>query len=181
MPDDTFERTSPDLGDGRDDVGAVADASVADELRADNASELEAQRDRYLRLAAEYDNYRKRTARETQQARARGQGDLIKGLLDSLDDLDRIAHLDAQTTDARTVIDGVAMVEKNLFKALAGVGIETIDPLEMPFDPNLHEAVSTIAAESPDEDHIVAQVYQRGYMLNGQLLRPARVVVKQYQ
>jgi len=185
MADDTFERTSPDLGDsradGRGDAGATADASVADELRADQSSELEAQRDRYLRLAAEYDNYRKRTARETQQARSRGQGDLIKGMLDSLDDLSRFAHLDPASTDPKTVIDGAAMVEKNLFKALAGAGIEIIDPVEMPFDPNLHEAVSTVAAESPDEDHIVAQVYQRGYMLNGQLLRPARVVVKQYQ
>jgi len=102
-------------------------------------------------------------------------------MLDSLDDLDRFAHLDASTTDSKTVIDGVALVEKNLFKALTNAGIETINPVEMPFDPNLHEAVSTIAAESPDEDHMVAQVYQRGYMLNGQLLRPARVVVKQYQ
>lgn len=182
MADDTFERTSPDLGDGRNDAGAATDdTSVSDELRADNASELEAHRDRYLRLAAEYDNYRKRTAREAQQARTRGQGDLIKGLLDSLDDLDRFAHLDAATTDAKTVIDGVAMVEKNLFKALTGAGVETINPVEMPFDPNLHEAVTTVAAASPDEDHMVAQVYQRGYMLNGQLLRPARVVVKQYQ
>ena len=177
MADDTFERTTPDMAD----TGPATDAPVADELRADTVSELEAQRDRYLRLAAEYDNYRKRTAKETQQARARGQGDLIKGMLDSLDDLDRFAHLDASSTDSKTVIDGVALVEKNLFKALTNAGIETINPVEMPFDPNLHEAVSTIAAESPDEDHMVAQVYQRGYMLNGQLLRPARVVVKQYQ
>lgn len=180
MPDDTFERTSPDLGP-EGDSGAATDAPVAEELAADRASELEAQRDRYLRLAAEYDNYRKRTAREAQQARTRGQGDLIKGMLDSLDDLNRFAHLDAATTDAKTVIDGVELVERNLSKALANVGIETIDPVEMPFDPNLHEAVSTIGTSSPEEDHIVAQVYQRGYMLNGQLLRPARVVVKQYQ
>lgn len=185
MADDTFERTSPDLDDGRNDgrgdAAPMADASVADELQADNASELEAQRDRYLRLAAEYDNYRKRTAREAQQARTRGQGDLIKTMLDSLDDLDRFTHLDPATTDAKTVIDGAAMVEKNLFKALTTAGVEVINPVELPFDPNLHEAVSTVAAESPDEDHMIAQVYQRGYMLNGQLLRPARVVVKQYQ
>jgi len=142
---------------------------------------LEAQKERYLRLAAEYENYRKRTAREAQQASARGQGELIKRLLDSLDDLGRVAHLDPAATDAATVVDGVALVERNLLKALAGVGVEVIDPVELPFDPNLHEAVSTQAAEAPDEDHMVAQVYQRGYLLNGQLLRPARVVVKQYQ
>lgn len=141
----------------------------------------EAQRERYLRLAAEFDNYRKRTAKEAQQARARGQGDLIKLLLDSLDDLSRFAHVDPAVTDCATLVQGVDMVEKNMMKAFASVGVEVIDPVELPFDPNLHEAVSTQAAATPDEDHMVAQVYQRGYMLNGQLLRPARVVVKQYQ
>ncbi len=142
---------------------------------------LEAQRDRYLRLAAEYDNYRKRTAKEAQQARARGQGDLIKMLLDSLDDLSRFAHVDPAVTDCATLVTGVEMVERNILKALTSVGVEVIDPLELPFDPNLHEAVSTQAADTPDEDHMVAQVFQRGYLLNGQLIRPARVVVKQYQ
>ncbi len=142
---------------------------------------LEAERERYMRLAAEFDNYRKRTAKEAQQARTRGQGDLIKQLLDSVDDLTRFAHVDPATTDCATLVTGVEMVEKNLMKVLAGAGVEVINPVELPFDPNLHEAVSTQAAETPDEDHMVAQVYQRGYMLNGQLLRPARVVVKQYQ
>jgi molecular chaperone GrpE len=138
------------------------------------------QRERYLRLAAEYDNYRKRTAREVQQASARGQADIIRHLLTSLDDLSRFAHVDPAATDPAALVQGVAMVEKNVLKALTDAGVEVVDPLELPFDPNLHEAVSTVAAESPDEDHMVAQVFQRGYILKGQLLRPARVVVKQY-
>lgn len=151
----------------------------ADEVR--DLDPLEAQKERYLRLAAEYDNYRKRTAKESAQASVRGQAELLRGILGALDDLDRFAHVDPATTDASAVVQGVAMVEKNIFKALLGVGVEVINPVELPFDPNLHEAVSTVAAESPDEDHMVAQVYQRGYLLKGQLLRPARVVVKQYQ
>ena len=161
-----------------------SDPAVTDDSTATDAGEigpLEAQRERYMRLAAEFDNYRKRTAKEAQQARARGQGDLIKTLLDSVDDLTRFAHVDPATTDCATLVTGVEMVEKNILKALTAVGVEVIDPVELPFDPNLHEAVSTQAAESPDEDHMVGQVYQRGYMLNGQLLRPARVIVKQYQ
>ncbi len=142
---------------------------------------LEAQRDRYMRLAEEYDNYRKRTAKEVQQAAARGQGEFIKLLLGSLDDLSRFAHVDPAVTDCATLVTGVELVERNIMKALTSVGVEVIDPIELPFDPNLHEAVSTQAAATPDEDHMVGQVYQRGYMLNGQLLRPARVVVKQYQ
>jgi molecular chaperone GrpE len=160
------------------DATAAAQAGTADP--AELQRELEDARDRYLRLAAEFDNYRKRTSNEAQQLRSRGQGELIKTLLDSLDDLARFAHLDPAQTDAKTVVEGAAMVEKNLHKALARAGVEVIDPLELPFDPNLHEAVSTAPAEIPEEDHMVGQVYQRGYMLNGQLLRPARVVVKQY-
>lgn len=158
-------------------TGALAD--TAEDADADIGA-LEAQRDRYLRLAADYDNYRRRTAKEAQQAQTRGQAELIKKLLDSLDDLTRFAHVDPETTDPATIVEGISMIEKNMLKALTNVGVEVIDPLELPFDPNLHEAVSTEAAESPDEDHMVGQVYQRGYMLNGQLLRPARVVVKQY-
>lgn len=178
-----FDNDSDELG--TDDTGQnPADTAAQDDVQRGDVGEigaLEAQRDRYLRLAAEYDNYRKRTAKEAQQARARGQGDLIKLLLDSLDDLARFAHVDPAVTDCATLVTGVEMVERNFMKALTSVGVEVIDPVELPFDPNLHEAVSTQPAESPDEDHMVAQVYQRGYMLNGQLLRPARVVVKQYQ
>jgi molecular chaperone GrpE len=164
-------------------VQAPSDPTVPGDQAGDvkETGVLEAERERYMRLAAEFDNYRKRTAKEAQQARARGQGDLIKQLLDSVDDLTRFAHVDPATTDCSTLVTGVEMVEKNVMKVLAGVGVEMINPVELPFDPNLHEAVSTQAADTPDEDHMVAQVYQRGYMLNGQLLRPARVVVKQYQ
>lgn len=162
--------------------GASAESVVSDDSsNTEEMTALEAQRERYVRLAAEFDNYRKRTAKEAQQARSRGQGDLIKALLSSLDDLTRFAHFDPATTDCATLITGVEMVEKNTLKALTSIGVEVIDPVELPFDPNLHEAIATQAAESPEEDHLVAQVYQRGYMLNGQLLRPARVVVKQYQ
>ncbi len=181
MQEDTSIDNDGPNGTGTDSSVPTSMGDVAAADLPGSSGDLEAQRDRYLRLAADYDNFRRRTARDAVQERARGQGELIKGLLNSLDDLDRFAHLDPATTDPKTVIDGVSMVEKNIQKALAGAGIEIIDPVELPFDPNLHEAVTTRAAEAPDEDHMVAQVYQRGYMLNGQLLRPARVVVKQYQ
>ena len=141
---------------------------------------LDDQRDKYLRLAAEYDNFRKRSARERQEAGGRAQGELVSGLIESLDDLQRFAHVDPATVDSRTLTEGVTMVEKKIFKALAGHGLEVVDPVDHPFDPNLHEAISTIPAATPEEDHLVAQVFQRGYVFRGQLLRPARVVVKQW-
>jgi molecular chaperone GrpE len=146
----------------------------------DATSELTEQRDKYLRLAAEYDNFRRRTTKERQEAQQRGQADLLKSMIDSLDDLGRFAHVDHSTADAKTIVDGVSMVEKKLLKTLSGLGLETIDPIGEPFDPALHEAVMTEPAASPDEDHMVARVFQQGYRFNGQLLRPARVVVKQW-
>lgn len=142
--------------------------------------EADEQRDRYLRLAAEYDNYRKRTARERQEAGARAQADIVKSLIDPLDDLSRFAHLDPATVDAGTVVQGVDMVERKLLKALASVGLQVINPVNQAFDPTLHEAVATEPALSPDDDHVVSRVYQPGYVFNGQLLRPARVVVRQW-
>lgn len=141
---------------------------------------VDEQRDKYLRLAAEYDNFRKRTVRERQESGWRAQGDLVAGLIDVLDDLTRFAHVDPATTDARTVVEGVGMVEKKLFKSLAGHGLEVVNPVEHPFDPALHEAITTTPALSEEEDHMVAQVFQLGYVFRGQLLRPARVVVKQW-
>ena len=84
------------------------------------------------------------------------------------------------TANAKTIIDGVDMVERKMMKSLAGHGLEVIDPVEQPFDPKLHEAVATEPALSREDDHLVGKVYQRGFVFNGQLLRPARVVVKQW-
>lgn len=143
--------------------------------------QLQDQRDKYLRLAAEFDNFRKRTARERQESGARAQGDLMRRFLDSLDDLGRVASVNAEAiVDPRTVIEGVEAVQRKLLKALADAGLEVVDPVDQPFNPQLHEAVATEPALSPEDDHLVARVYQPGYLFQGQLLRPARVVVKQW-
>jgi molecular chaperone GrpE len=164
--------SSEPQGDATTDEAANAAADVERQL-AD-------QRDRYLRLAAEYDNYRKRAVRERQEAATRGQGDLVRSLVDALDDLARFAHVDPAATDSKTIVEGVQMVERKLLKTLTGLGLEIINPVDQTFDPAAMEAVATEPALSPEDDHVVARVYQQGYRFNGQLLRPARVVVKQW-
>lgn len=173
----------PDEPAPADEVNAdPGDAPIADTgVTEQTARELEEQRDKYLRLAAEYDNYRKRAVREREETRARAHGDLVLGLLDALDDLARFAHLDPTVADAKTVVDGAELVERKLLKSLAGHGLEIIDPVDQPFDPAVHEAVQTEPALSREDDHMVSRVFQRGYLLNGRLLRPARVVVKQWR
>ena len=165
-PDDQPAATPPD-----------AEAAVGTD---DLARQLEEQKDRYLRLAAEYDNHRRRSQRERAEAGGRAQADLVKHLVDALDDLARFAHVDPASTDPTTIVEGVAMVEKKLLKTLGNAGLQIIDPVDQPFDPALHEALGTEPAQSREDDHLVARVYQPGYLFAGQLLRPARVVVRQF-
>ena len=165
-PDDA-ETASTEGGDGGIDIAAVA-------------AELAAANDKYLRLYAEFENFRRRAVRDRQDAGHRGMGAVMKGLLESLDDLARVAHVDPAGTDAKTVLEGVGLMEKKLLKSLAGHGLVLVDPVGQPFDPALHEAITTAPAASKEEDDLVAQVFQVGFVLNGILLRPARVVVKQW-
>lgn len=137
-------------------------------------------KDKYLRLAAEFDNYRKRSSREREEAGARGQRDLVREMIEALDDLARFAHVDPAVTDSTTIVEGVQMVERKLLKTLSTAGLEIVNPVDEQFDPARHEAVSTEPAVAQEDDHTVARVYQPGYVFNGQLLRPARVVVRQW-
>jgi molecular chaperone GrpE len=172
-------------GDGAPAPEDIAAANVSQGdggTAADTGSEpkIDESRDRYLRLAAEYDNYRKRTDRERREAGARGQAELVSKLIDALDDLARFAHIDPATTDPQTLHKGIDLVEQKMMKALTSAGLEIIEPVDQTFDPQQHEAVTTEPALSAEDDHTVGRVFQRGYRFNGQLLRPARVAVKQW-
>jgi molecular chaperone GrpE len=143
--------------------------------------ELDALKDRYLRLAAEYDNFRKRTAKERAEAWVRAQAEVVLRLVDALDDLARFAHVDPELTDVKTIHDGVDLVERKFWKELEALGVSRVDQIGVPFDPNVHEAVTMQPAASPEQDHTVGAVLQAGYKLRDTLLRPARVVVLQSQ
>jgi molecular chaperone GrpE len=156
------------------------EAGASSDRVGDLERELTLERDKYLRLAAEFDNFRKRMMKERSEAEVRGQAELVRLLLDPLDDISRFADLDPAVTECATVVQGVDMVEKKFEKQLRAVGLEPVNPVEARFDPNLHEAVATEPAKSADLDDTVSQVYQVGYTFKGQLLRPARVVVRQH-
>lgn len=178
---DTTATTQGDGTSTEPETTVAADAaSDVDALAEQLTAELEEQKDKYVRLFAEFENFRKRAVRDRQEAEQRGMSNMLRGLLEALDDVARFAHVDPKSTDAATVVEGVAMVERKLLKSLGGHGLEVVNPAGEPFDPALHEALSTAPAASPEQDHLVAQVYQVGYVFNGMLLRPARVVVHQW-
>jgi molecular chaperone GrpE len=167
------------VGDTADRAGVSGESATGESIE-DLRRQLEDQRDRHLRLAAEFDNFRKRSAKERSEAESRGQAELVKRIMDELDDLARVAHLDPETTPASAVLEGVELVERKLHKDLGALGLQIVDPVDQLFDPAVMEALTTEPALSPEDDHLVARVYQVGYVFNGQLLRPARVVVKQW-
>jgi molecular chaperone GrpE len=158
----------------------AGEGSQGAEPAADTAAELQAMRERYLRLAAEFENYRKRVERERGEAWVRAQGQLAERLLEPLDDLQRIADFDPATTSAVALHEGAEMVEKKFLRALEAAGLEEIDAAGKAFDPTQHEALTTAPAASEEEDDTVAQVYRKGYRFKGVLLRPAQVVVKKH-
>ncbi|MGH7582437.1 MAG: nucleotide exchange factor GrpE [Gemmatimonadales bacterium] len=157
---------------------------VADELdQAESAIRVEATQqvaqaeERLLRLAAEYDNYRKRTIREKTEAFDRGAMALAERLLDVLGDIDRLASSDPAATTYDTFRGAFDLLQRKIGKELESAGLERLDPVGAPFDPNEHEAVAVAMPETPEQDHTVKATFQPGYKFKGTVIRPARVQV----
>jgi len=159
--------------------GAPADVPVPgeDDLVA-RLAEAEAQRDEYLadlqRLAADFENYRKRALRDQQTLAAHAHERLVKELLPVIDDLERALEAAEQHDEAK-VIDGVRLVRDSLLRSLEREGLAEIEA-DGKFDPHVHEALLTQPAEGAEEGDVV-QVLQKGYRLGDRVLRPARVIV----
>jgi len=134
-----------------------------------------AQREAYLRAAADLENYRRRAAREVEGARQFGAEKLATGLLPVLDSLE-LGLSNSERADAATLVEGQRATLKLLLKALEGAGISELDPQGEAFNPELHEAMAVQPAADQAPDTVV-NVVQKGYLLNGRLLRPARVIV----
>jgi molecular chaperone GrpE len=143
--------------------------------------EMEAMSDRHLRLAAEFDNYRKRSLAQMGETTTRAQAQLVGKLVEVIDDFQRVASLSPSATSVEYVLDGVGMVERKLQRLLQESGLEELDPTGEPFDPNLMEAMIRIPTDDPAQDDIVDQVFLRGFRFGGHLVRPARVSVRKHE
>ena len=146
-----------------------------EKARADAA----AANDKFLRLQAEWDNFRKRTAREREEEKARATEDLVMKLLPVVDDMERSLDHAAQSNPEGAYgefVSGVRAVYDKLIDALHRSGVEAIDPAGQPFDMNDHQAI----AQVPDPtvpDNTVKDVYQKGYRMGGRVIRTAMVTV----
>jgi molecular chaperone GrpE len=143
---------------------------------ADATAEIAALKDRLLRLQADFENFRKRTARERQDVAARTAEALMTDLLPALDHFELGLHNAAAQETSRAIHDGFQMVYDQLLGALRKYGLTPIDAASAAFDPHVHEAVAHVPSAEYAADEIVEQV-RRGYRLGEKLLRPVHVVV----
>jgi molecular chaperone GrpE len=140
--------------------------------------EHEATKEQLLRLMADFDNYRKRMARQHEEARQYATADLVIALLPGLDNLERALNAAGQDAapSSASIAEGVSMVLRQLKEALAKVGVREVQTQGLAFDPTRHEAVDIVSVPARDDGLIVEEV-QHGYQLRERLLRPAKVIV----
>ncbi|MCK5340105.1 MAG: nucleotide exchange factor GrpE [Desulfobulbaceae bacterium] len=132
--------------------------------------------DKLLRLAAEFENYKKRMDREKSTALKFAEENILKELLPSLDNLERAVEQGRNTDDIAVLQEGVEMIMDNLLSVLKKFGLEPVASQGEPFDPNFHEAMVMEASSEVPENHVL-QEFQKGYMLKDRLIRAAKVVV----
>ena len=138
-------------------------------------TELAVQRDRCLRLLADFDNFRKRAARENERSAAAQKEAFIRELLPVIDNLERALGSDVSTSPEQ-LRRGVQMTLQQLTQLLRDHGIEADESLGRPFDPRYHEAVS-VGHDPSQPDHVILETFQRGYRRGNEVFRPAKVVV----
>ena len=157
------EAESAQAGDG-------ADALVAAQ------AEVTRLKDAWLRTAADFDNFRKRSRREIDDARRTAREDLLKAILPVFDNLERAIQSAQRSADVRAVADGLAMVQRQFVEALGREGISRVPTVDHPFDPSVHEAIQQVETADHAPGMVIAEV-QPGYTQGDRLVRAAMVVV----
>ena len=169
---------SEDGDDSEEDETEVSDREPTVEERAADAElKYKEMQDRYLRLNAEFDNYKKRMMRENSDRLKYFNMELIKELLPSVDNLERaISHAGDENSDLENMIEGLQMVYKGMQEAFGKFGVSEIESIGKEFDPNCHQAVGMIESQEVPENH-VAEECLKGYYLHDRIIRPTMVRV----
>ena len=177
--DGSAEEANPEAVTGEGTADAV---NETERLRA----ELDAQKaehatmhDKYVRLHAEFDNFRKRTAKERMELLMTAGADTVKSILPVMDDMERAIAHNAQVTDLEAMKQGFILIQQKFASILSAQGVKPMDSKGQPFNPDLQEAISQIAAPTPDLKGKVLDVVETGYTIQDKVLRYAKVVVGQ--
>jgi molecular chaperone GrpE len=167
----TAAEISGTSADNKETASAEEDLLEKERIRAQNME------DRFLRVNAEFENYKKRMIRESSDRLKYFHLDLIKELLPSLDNLERaISHAKSGNNDVDSMIEGLEMVNKMTHEVFEKFGVSRVDTIGEVFDPNFHQAVGVVESDSVPENHIVEECLG-GYLLHDRIIRPAMVRV----
>ncbi len=143
----------------------------------DFAGQFEDMRDKYLRLSAEFDNYRKRTLREKSDILKYGSEEVLKDLLPVVDDLERALKVIETATDINAVKDGLSLIVNKFNEFMKSKGVKEIDAVGQELNTDLHEAIAKFPAQEEAQKGKIVDVVQKGYMLNDKVMRFSKVVV----
>jgi len=184
---DMLKKKKKENSDNTEDINTTVNEveQEIDEQAAENApspvdtlkEELSLANDKYLRLYAEFDNFRRRTIKEREEARKLEGKDLIISLLPVLDDFDRALRAMETATDVAPVKEGVTLIQNKLKGALTKNGLKEMESIGTPFDPELQEAITNIPAPTDDLKGKVIDEMEKGYFLNDRVVRFAKVIV----
>ena len=172
VEDASGETTDGGPGPAGEPGGPEAQAAEVEDLK----RQLNEKQDRLLRALAEVDNVKRRTLRERDEYVRYANENLIRELLPVTDNFDRALEAARATGEAAKVVEGVALIQRELLKVLERVGVTRYSALGERFDPKRHEATGRVVSDSHPPDTVVAEMAP-GYLLNGRVLRPAQVVV----
>jgi len=179
ITDEVAENTEPQTGEAaNEEKETEAPQNSAEELKTAQEKIAELQ-DKYLRQAAEFDNYRKRMLKEKSELILNGGEKVISLLLPVLDDFERALTNIKKGGDEATLSEGVELIFQKLFKVLETQGLKQIETEENDFDTDFHEAIAMIPSEKEGQKGKVVDCVQKGYTLNGKVIRHAKVVVGQ--
>jgi molecular chaperone GrpE len=151
----------------------IAEEDTLEKLK----TELQEMKDKYLRKVAEFDNFKKRSAKEKIELIQTAGKEVIKDLLEVLDDCERAEKQMNATNDAQQIKEGVLLVFNKLRNLLYAKGLRAMETVNSPFNPDLHEAITEIPAPSEDQKGKVLAEVEKGYYLNDKIIRYAKVVV----
>ena len=168
-----------DYAGDSEDTQAEQEVNTLENQLADLQAQVEKEKKEYLFLAAEFDNYRKRTLKEKAEIIKNGGENVLKGLLPIVDDFERGLKAAESSDDAKSVVEGMTLIYNKLVKYLESLGVKEMASTGEEFNSDLHEAIAQVPSPSEDMKGKVLDTVQKGYMLNDKVLRHAKVAVAQ--
>lgn len=178
----SFENIDEEVGLPLDEERPEKEREI-DEIKRkleEKEKEIQDHRDRLLRLAADFENYKKRAAREKEDWTKFANEDLIKSILPFIDNLERAVNHAQKVADTGVLIEGVRLTLQQILQALTKFGLSPFQSVGKPFDPSMHEAMLVVETDKHEPNQVVEE-FQKGYLLNDRLLRPATVSVSKPQ